>query len=367
MIAFDDASDLAGPSPVDPRFVRAHSRFALGGAAGQGRFRVVPVPRSPTWSEAFATAFRRDRSAGRRVSARVVCFQGTTGCVRLDDGDQELVVGTTGAPRILSYRRKDGTNRLDPGMPESNGIGLSRRGHVAQPVVEPEIPEAEPSLSRCRWVAAEGGVRFLTRGDGDGRIRYELGTRFLPSGLGVRVEHVLTGLGAVPSRMALRMVCSHGPTGSLVVPRADRGSGAFAGGPTSALELWPDTDLRRPCWAIGPRYLRLRHLGAECPQRLATRVPQGWIAHVDGTAMFLRRFDGSRGGLRFGSSSNVELSASVEGLESTILWTSGSLDDSRRLVATEEWRIVPAPFDPTNEDLIDTLCLPVVGEGVPMR
>ena len=368
MIAIGHGSDAAGPSTaVERSFERDHAGFALGAAAGRQRF-----PRAfaagPLFGEAaFEAAFRRDPPRRAAPLVRTIGFQGSSGCVLLDDGFQEVVVCTAGIPRILSYRRKEGTNQVDPGDPETNGTGHSRTGHTARILPEPHSTGFGLFQQASQWVATNLGARFFVHAEARTRFSYELAIRFQPAGQGLRLEHVLTSLGREHSPSSLRLDCPYGPGGALVVPRMDSSVGAASDAPTTALDLWPGTDLRQPCWSIGPRYLRLRHLRTPDPQRLALRVSQGWIAHVRGSSMFLRRFDGSKTGLYSESSSNVELVASPRGLESRILCAPRLLVQNQSLIVSEEWRIVPAPVEPLTEDLIDTLCLPVVGEGVPMR
>lgn len=339
----------------------------------------TPRGRSPRWrpptpeaswdepSAAFEGAFGGRKRRLARLAVRRVEFQGSPDCVLLRDDRQEVVVCIQGAPRILSHRLVEGLNQVDPGEPRAGADRVHEGGHVARIMPEPALFGFGLFQQGCQWVRTETGARFLIHGESQARFSYEMEISLRPGGPSVRIDHRLTNHSRSPFVHALRLDCPHPSGGVLIAPRTEQRTGSMEDSPTSTLDLWAGTDLRSPCWSVGRRYLRVRHMAMDAAQRLALRVPQGWLAHQRGNSLFLRRFDGSHRGLYPESASNVELVASPRGLESRILCSPRLLDRDKALVVSEEWRIVPAPLEPLNEDRIDELCLPVVGEGIPMR
>ncbi|MBC7646805.1 MAG: hypothetical protein H7095_06795 [Pseudopedobacter sp.] len=236
-------------------------------------------------------------------------------CLRLSNGDAEVIVSTDIGPRVLRYALEGGENVLAelPEMSVTTALGHwnPRGGHRLW--IAPEImpgsyaPDNGPLEHE---ILGPLSVRLKQRVDAT-HFEKEMTIALEPSGSGVTVHHKITNRSSFAVQVApwaLTIVRS----GTVLLPQEPYKSHADELLPARALVLWPFTDLSDPRWIFGPRFIRLK-ADPNLPQaqKIGAMNKQGYLAHHSSDTLFIKRFDFLEGHTYPDYGSNCE--AYVEG------------------------------------------------------
>lgn len=220
--------------------------------------------------------------AGWERNARIVC------------NDVEMIVTLEVGPRILFYGFTGGPN-LFAVHPEDAGKtgGDTFRGYGGHRL----------------WIAPEEELRTL-RPDNDAVEDYEIvdGTHVITAKSDV--YHTQKQIRITPDPENDRFIVDHriynhspyeielaawAPTqcsgGEVLFPQAPFQSHAERLLPTRPLVMWGYTKISDPRWTWGDRVVRLRHDPNMGPQKIGTRIEQGYAACANEGSLFLKRFD----------------------------------------------------------------------------
>jgi hypothetical protein len=216
-------------------------------------------------------------------------------CVRLSNGDAEVVVTTAVGPRLIRYGRTGGPNAFQV-IPETRGqaggadwtpYGGHRLWHA--PEVKPR--SYHPDTGPYGAPALDGAtLRIASPPESTTGIAKEMRVTLAPSGSAAKVEHVLTNHTVWPvtlSAWALSIVANGG---RVVLPQEPFVSHDDELAPARPLVLWPFTDMADPRWRWGRKYLSLSQSGDKGnPQKVGAYNAQGWAAHLtDEQALIVR-------------------------------------------------------------------------------
>lgn len=232
---------------------------------------------------------------------------GWSRCLRLSNGDVELVATLDVGPRILSYRLLGGTEvlkRFDDQMGTAGDPSwMIRGGHRLW--LAPEDPGVTyyPDNAPVKLDEPSPGVVRLVAPEESGvGVRKEIDVHLPASGSWVRLVHRVVNVGGSPRTFAPWALTVLAPGGTEVIPLPEKRPHPGAPGPTTtaadfapdrALILWPFFDFTDDRWSFGRRFLRLRQEAGRGPTKLGIAHREGVAAYVLGETLFVKRFDGS--------------------------------------------------------------------------
>jgi len=264
-------------------------------------------------------------------------------CLRLSNGDAEVIVSTDVGPRVMRYALTGGDNVLaelpDLSVPTALGNWNPRGGHRLW--VAPEImpgsyaPDDNPLEFEAQ---SDLSVRLKQSVDAAG-FEKQMTVTLEPSGSGVTVHHRIinrSSFGVEVAPWALTIVRS----GTILLPQEPYASHDDVLLPARALILWPFTDLSDPRFIFGPRFIRLRaDPDLLEPQKIGAMNKQGYLAHHSSGTLFIKRFDFLEGQRYpdFGSNCEAYVAGAFQEVES--LGPLGIILPGESLEHTERWTL----------------------------
>lgn len=223
-------------------------------------------------------------------------------CVRLSNGDAEVIATTSVGPRLIRYGLTDGPNAFQV-IPASRGqVGgdewLPYGGHRLwhAPEVKPRSyhpdngPYGEPKFE-------DGTLRLVSPVESTTGVAKEIRVTLASSGSAVRVEHVLTNHNVWPITLSVWALSIVANGGRVVLPQEPFVSHDDELRPARPIILWPFTDMGDPRWRWGTKYLSLRETGeAGNPQKVGVYNARGWAAHLTDEQAFIIQIPVAPGG-----------------------------------------------------------------------
>jgi hypothetical protein len=310
-------------------------------------------------------------SAGAEMRVDKVPCLGQANCLRLSNGDVEVVVTTDIGPRIVRYALTGGENIL---------------GEALEAVTKTELGEWKPWAGHRLWHAPESNPRSYAPDDAPVRVQI-VGNRHVSltqlveartgiekritvtldsSGSRVSVAHVLTNRNLWDVELAPWALTIMRGGGTAIVPQEPYGAHSHFLLPVRPLALWAYTDLSDPRFTIGRKYIRVRSDAQRTePQKIGIGSRQGWAAYSHGRTVFLKRFPYRHKEVYpdFGSSCEVFTAGTFIELET--LGPLVRLEPDAIAQHFEEWELFGDMDIGTSEESIEAALGPRVHRAVP--
>lgn len=217
-------------------------------------------------------------------------------CLKISNGDAEVIVSLDFGPRILSYALDGGENIL---------------GWHSRAAVETELGTWHPYGGHRLWVAPENmpksyapdnekvdylvenetSALFSRPADAAG-FEKQFRVKFAETGSGISIEHKVTNSDIDTVEASAWALTIMRPGGEVVVPNepfATYNSENLL--PVRAMALWSYTDFTDPRWTIEKDAIRLRvdeNLGHQ--QKFGVLNKQGWAGYEWQDLKFIKRF-----------------------------------------------------------------------------
>ncbi len=277
-----------------------------------------------------------------------ITYNGWPNCWHLTDGGIDLIVTADVGPRIIRCGWQTGPN-LFVELPEHAGLtggdawrfyGGHRFWIAPEAVPRTYLPDNAPVAVTP---APDGaGLHLAPPVEAATGLQKDLTISLGPKPGQARVTHGLTNHGLWPVELAAWAVSAMAPGGVAVVPLPPRGSHPENLLPTSALVLWPYTDLADPRWVFGRRHVLLHgDPNRREPQKLGALVPDGWVAYAHHDVLFVKRFAPLPGAAYPDLGAQVELFTDGTIVELETLGPLTRLEPGQRLTYTEQWALFP--------------------------
>lgn len=241
--------------------------------------------------------------------------QSLPNCLRLSNGEAEIIVTTDVGPRVISYRLKGGEEIL---------------GWHGEAKVETVLGEFKPYGGHRLWIAPEHmpnsyapdnapvehffderkqSLRLIQPVEPVTNTQKEMTVTMDPTGSGVSVHHKITNLGGETIEMAAWALTILRGGGEALIPNEP--FAPYSGKtllPVRNLTLWSYTDLTDSRWSFDKEFIRLRvDAGKQDPQKIGVLNKQGWARYRWENLEFTKRFDVQEGAVYPDMSSNTEL------------------------------------------------------------
>jgi hypothetical protein len=263
-------------------------------------------------------------------------------CLKLSNGQVEVVVTTDIGPRIIRYAFIGGENILGeiggkPGSTEWQPWG-GHRVWIA-PEGQPKSYGVDNSPIKHEMVGTRG-IRLMQPVEPGTGIEKELVVTLDETSSGVTVLHRLTNRNKTAFELAPWALTIMNGGGAAIVPQEPYKKHEDALLPARALVLWHYTDLSDKRFAIGPKYIRLKTDAAMSePQKVGVMNKAGWAAYARQGTVFVKRYPWKEGAAYPDYGCNTEVYTSATFIEVETLGPLTSLAPGAAAEHTERWSL----------------------------
>jgi len=225
-------------------------------------------------------------------------YQNFPNCIRLKNGEVEIIVTTDFGPRILHYGFLNGENILGV-HPETTvetalGVWKPYGGHRLwiAPETMPNSYAPDNAPIEYDFDETKNSIRLVQPIEFVTGTQKEITVTLDGKGSGVSIYHRITNRGAETIEIAawaLTIMCGGGE--ALIPNEPFAAYGAETLLPVRNLSLWSYTDLSDARWRFDKDYIRLT-VNAEkpSPQKIGVLNKQGWAAYRYKNLQFVKRF-----------------------------------------------------------------------------
>ncbi|MFH1037414.1 MAG: hypothetical protein V1789_01925 [PVC group bacterium] len=226
------------------------------------------------------------------VKMEKIAYGGWENCLRLSNGQADLVVTTAVGPRVIRYGFAGKENEFcEVAADRGKSGGEEWRmygGHRLWHGPEDRERTYQPDNREIAWREIPGGVSLQQPVESGTGIMKELDVRLFPGGSRVELLHRLTNRGLRPAELSAWAITVMAPGGWEVIPQPEKADGLL---PNRLIALWPYSRLNDPRVAWGGRYIVLRQgPSAEGPCKLGVPNERGWAAYFNRGRLFLKRY-----------------------------------------------------------------------------
>jgi hypothetical protein len=304
------------------------------------------------------------------VQVEKIHYLGWENCVRIGNGEVELIVTTEVGPRILYYGFCGGFNHMkiydeQAGDKESD-VWRIYGGHRLW-----HSPESMPRTydidnSPCEWEVIRNGILIRSPLDRWVQLAKEIRITLAPKGTGVSLEHRITNKNAWTVEFAAWALTVMAPGGRLIIPQPGSGPELLS---NRNLTLWTYTRMNDPRVRWLDRYIFLdqdskasytdepAHRRFEkVPFKIGLSVPDGWAAYANNGQLFVKRFDHVEGE-RYPDSGfcSFETYTNVDMIEIETLSPLTNVEPGQTLIHNEEWQLFDKVGRPDSETDADRI------------
>ncbi len=244
-----------------------------------------------------------------KITMQQVEYKGWKHALKLDNGTVELIATLDVGPRIISYRLRDGKNVLkeyEDQLGKSGEAGwMIRGGHRLWTSPEDLTRTYAPDNAPVgHSEVAPGVVRLTPPPDTPYGIQKEIDIKLAPTGSEVTLVHRIKNVGKAPTDLAPWALTVMAPGGTEIIPlpaKKPHPGGTqnaktpedFA--PNQTLVLWPYFNFKDTRWSFGERFITLKQSSLQGPTKIGVDHREGWVGHLNGGTLFVKKFDRSTG------------------------------------------------------------------------
>lgn len=271
-------------------------------------------------------------------------------CVRLTNGEIEVVVTTGFGPRIVAYNFVGGENvlGLHPHAKIQTELGEYRIGGGHRLWLAPEnmpnsyAPDNAPV--ECFFDEAENSLRLLQPLETVTETQKEITVTLAKSGANVSIDHRIRNCGAETVELAPWALTIMRGGGTCEIPNetfAPYGGETLL--PVRNLTVWAYTDLSDPRWSFDRDFIRLRVDESQpAPQKIGVLNKQGWVRYRLEDLIFTKYFDFCENAVYPDMNSNTELYTAGSFVELESLAPLQKLQPGETAEHAERWQLEPA-------------------------
>jgi len=286
-------------------------------------------------------------------------YGGWEKCIRLDNGEIEMVVLTEVGPRIIRFGFINDINVLGENKEQQGKTGGDEwtiyGGHRLWHAPEDRKRTYFPDNSPVRYEWEGKTLKVMQDIENKTGIQKEMDITF---GIGnsVTIIHRLVNrnLWAIEAAPWAITVMARG--GRAIMPQELYKSGDESLKPVRPLVLWPYTKMADERFAWGNKFIQLRQVpGAKEKQKIGALNTAGWLAYSIGKFLFIKRckYDPDMKYPDFGA--NMEVYTDSEVLEMETLGGLAVIPPGGSAEHVEEWHIFMEEIEEDEESIDEKL------------
>jgi hypothetical protein len=295
-------------------------------------------------------------------------YGGWPNCIRVSNGEIEIVATTDVGPRIIRVGFVGGQNLFNnhtetlgrTGDAEWHNYGGHRLWHAPEVFPRTYAPDNEPV--QHAW---DGHTLVLGNSEGDNGLDKEMRVTVSPTSPCIEVVHRIVNRGPWACELAPWAISVMARGGRAIFPQEEVLPHPDVLVPARPLVLWHFTDMTDPRWTWGRSYIQLRQDStAITKQKAGLLNKQGWAAYLlNGDALIIRYpYDPAATYADMGC--NTESYTDPEMLEVETLGPLTRLEPGDHVEHVESWTLARLECGPGDAD-IDSALLPLVKAARP--
>ncbi|HXH70928.1 MAG TPA: hypothetical protein VNI60_11420 [Pyrinomonadaceae bacterium] len=274
-------------------------------------------------------------------------YKNLTNCIRLANGEIEIVVTTDVGPRIIFYGFVGGENILgehfdlktETALGEFKPYGGHRLWIAPENMPNSYAPDNLPV--EYEFDRQKNSVRLVQPIEVVTKTQKEITVTLDERGSGVAVHHKITNCGDKEIELAAWALTIMRGGGEVLIPNepfALYGSETLL--PVRNLTVWSYTDLSDSRWSFDREFVRLRvDENNPQPQKIGVLNKQGWAKYQSGDLEFVKRFDFIENVAYPDMNSNTELYTAGSFVEIETLAPLQRLAPDASTEHTEHWEL----------------------------
>ena len=290
-------------------------------------------------------------------------FGGWPNCIRLSNGDIELVATTDVGPRIIRLGFVGGQNLFKnyeatlgrTGGKEWHNYGGHRLWHAPEVVPRTYAPDNGPV--RHAW---DGSTLVLGNTESENGLDKEMRVTVSPTSPCVEVAHRIINRNPWAIELAPWALSVMAPGGRAIYPQEEFLPHPDTLTPARPLVLWHFADMSDLRWTWGRRYIQLRQdPAATTKQKVGLLNKQGWAAYLLGGDALIVRYGYDPSATYADMGCNTETYTDPEMLEVETLGPLTRLEPGAYVDHVETWTLARVECGASDAE-IDAALLPIV-------
>ncbi len=274
-------------------------------------------------------------------------YKNLTNCIRLANGEIEIVVTTDVGPRIIFYGFVGGENILgehfdlktETALGEFKPYGGHRLWIAPENMPNSYAPDNLPV--EYEFDRQKNSVRLVQPIEVVTKTQKEITVTLDERGSGVAVHHKITNCGDKEIELAAWALTIMRGGGEVLIPNEPfvlYDSETLL--PVRNLTVWSYTDLSDSRWSFDREFVRLRvDENKKEPQKIGVLNKQGWAKYQSGNLEFVKRFDFIENAAYPDMNSNTELYTAGSFVEIETLAPLQRLAPDASTEHTEHWQL----------------------------
>lgn len=277
------------------------------------------------------------------MEATTADFGGWRDCLRISNGEVELIVGQEIGPRILRYGFTGGPNLLHENRSQQGRSGedtwQARGGHRLW--IAPETPETYALDNSAVEVSVDGNaIRASGPVEPETGLRKVIEVRLAEAGTRADVRHELWNQGSETKTIAPWAITALAPGGVAFARFPVRGTFPHSLQPTHPLVMWAYTDFSDPRWSFTRQFLILRQ-GPGNSQKAGLYCEDMLLGYLLGDTLFLKRAEAQPAASYCDFGCSLEMYTDGDMLELETLGPVTALEPGACVTHQEQWSLHP--------------------------
>lgn len=283
-----------------------------------------------------------------------VAFGGWPNCLRLSNGQAELILTTDVGPRVISYRVGDGPNVMKINPAELGGSGedsyMPRGGHRLWLAPENDRTYEPDNVAVPYEMLSPLSVRLINPAQAPSFIRKELTVTLAASGTGVKLHHHIVNEGTASTEIAVWALTVMEAGGVAIIPQPPLGEHPRDLLPNRVIVPWAYTDLSDERFRFGRRYVTVRQSTTAGPTKIGLAHRQPWAGYALPGAFFVKTSSYQDGAAYPDLGCNFEVFTNDQILELETLSPMRTLAPGATLEHHEHWELFASGELPPIQD-----------------
>lgn len=290
-----------------------------------------------------------------------ISYGGWDNCYRLSNDKIELIVTADVGPRIIRFGFIGRENMFKEfseqmGKTESSEW-LSFGGHRLWHAPEAQPRTYFPDLDPVHVQEIDNGLILTQKPEPTTGLQKQIEIKVSPEEPEVHLKHILINHNLWAVETAPWAITVLEPGGVAILPLPPRGPHPEFILPTTAMALWPYTNLSDPRWILGERYVLLRQdQEISAPQKIGLFASDGWAAYANLNCLFIKQVPLQYEGVYPDMGVNFETFTNEAMLELESLGPIQSIPPKGQIDHMEHWTLIDNVQTPKSEtDVIENL------------
>jgi len=290
-----------------------------------------------------------------------ISYGGWDNCFKLFNDKIELIVTADVGPRIIRFGFL-GRENMFKEFPDQMGKTkssewLSFGGHRLWHAPEAQPRTYFPDLDPVHVQEIENGMILTQKPEPTTGLQKQIEIKISQEKAEVHLKHILINHNLWAVETAPWAITVLAPGGVAILPLPPRGPHPEYILPTTALALWPYTNLSDPRWLLGEQYILLRQdVEVSAPQKIGLFASDGWAAYANQNCLFVKQIPLQFEGIYPDMGVNFETFTNETMLELESLGPIQSIPPKGQIDHMENWTLIDdVPTPGSESEVIENL------------